>query len=148
MRLTAVTVLAAALLAAPLAAQQQSILPEFLAGRWIERAGDRITEESWTPGPTRMLGTARQTTAGEETMRELLVIERTGDTLVLIVQAPDERPVTFRAVSQSQDEVEFANPAHDYPQRIRYWRDGEQLRAEISLLDGGERLSWNYQPVP
>ncbi len=39
----------------------------------------------------------------------------------------------------------FANAAHDYPQRIRYWREGETLNAEISLLDGSKAMRWQYK---
>ena len=39
----------------------------------------------------------------------------------------------------------FTNPAHDYPQRISYRRDGEELVAEVSLLDGSEANRWRYR---
>ena len=39
------------------------------------------------------------------------------------------------------------NPAHDYPQRIRYWRQGKLLMAEFSKLDGSQTERWNYRPV-
>ena len=43
--------------------------------------------------------------------------------------------------------IEFTNPAHDYPQRIRYWREGDKLIAEIALIDGKRAVSWTYEPV-
>ena len=43
--------------------------------------------------------------------------------------------------------IEFANPANDYPQRIRYWRQGKLLMAEISQIDGSKAVRWNYRPV-
>ena len=53
-------------------------------------------------------------------------------------------PQTNRPVAEA---VEFANPAHDYPQRIRYWRQGKLLMAEVSKMDGSKALRWNYRPV-
>ena len=41
--------------------------------------------------------------------------------------------------------VTFANLAHDYPQRIRYWREGEVLVAEIALADGSKAKRWRYR---
>ena len=43
--------------------------------------------------------------------------------------------------------IEFSNPAHDYPQRIRYWREGDTLHAEIALLDGSRAVQWSYAPM-
>ena len=61
---------------------------------------------------------------------------------------PDGKPpVEFPLVLISEEAIEFANPAHDYPQRIRYWRQGKLLMAEISLLDGSRSLRWNYRQV-
>ena len=42
-------------------------------------------------------------------------------------------------------EIVFANPQHDYPQRIRYWRDGMDLNAEISTMDGSQAVRWHYR---
>jgi len=36
----------------------------------------------------------------------------------------------------------FDNPAYDYPTRIRYWREGEMLRAGISGPDGADIPDW------
>ena len=49
-------------------------------------------------------------------------------------------PIEFPLVAQGERSIEFANPAHDFPQRIRYWREGDRLHAEISLLDGVMRV--------
>lgn len=50
-------------------------------------------------------------------------------------------------VAQKEGEIVFADPAHDYPQRIRYWRDGAMLRAEISKMDGSRVNRWAYVPM-
>jgi hypothetical protein len=36
------------------------------------------------------------------------------------------------------------NAQHDYPQRIRYWRDGKYLIAETALADGSKAQRWRY----
>jgi hypothetical protein len=45
----------------------------------------------------------------------------------------------------TETEIIFVNPAHDYPQRIRYWQDGRRLNAEISLKDGSRAMRWLYR---
>ncbi|MEL7040139.1 MAG: DUF6265 family protein [Pseudomonadota bacterium] len=46
-----------------------------------------------------------------------------------------EGPSHFEQVRFGDRTVTFESAAHDFPQRIRYWRDGENLKAEISTLD-------------
>ena len=53
--------------------------------------------------------------------------------------------VAFTEVSRGPQEIVFANPAHDYPQRIRYWREGKRLDAQVSLLDGSKSITWRYR---
>ena len=53
--------------------------------------------------------------------------------------------VAFVLVSQTAHEVVFANPAHDYPQRVRYWREGDLLKAEIALADGLRAMAFTYR---
>ena len=39
----------------------------------------------------------------------------------------------------------FENPAHDYPTRITYRRDGDRLVATISGPNGANPMSWRYR---
>ena len=50
----------------------------------------------------------------------------------------------FHWVASRSRDVTFVNAAHDYPQRIRYWREGKELVAEISLKDGTKAQRWRY----
>jgi hypothetical protein len=134
-------------LATPLAAQDRAPFPEFLRGEWIQRDGENWTREVWANGDVRMLGTSSEGTGDVVQTRENLAIERAGDRLVLIAQPGDSPPVVFPVVRQDETSIEFANPQHDYPQRIRYWREGDLLKAEIALIDGTQAVGWTYQPV-
>ena len=51
----------------------------------------------------------------------------------------------FNWVASDEQSVTFVNESHDYPQRIRYWRDGKELVAEIALKDGSKAVSWRYR---
>jgi uncharacterized protein YndB with AHSA1/START domain len=52
--------------------------------------------------------------------------------------------VAFPMVSSGSRDIVFANPSHDYPQRIHYWREGMGLKAEISQMDGSKKYGWTY----
>lgn len=51
----------------------------------------------------------------------------------------------FRLTASGRTSATFVNAAHDYPQRIRYWREGPALLAEIALADGSKAMEWRYK---
>ena len=53
----------------------------------------------------------------------------------------------FPVAGQTASSIIFENKAHDYPQRIRYWRDGALHKAEISLADGSKAHGWTMQRI-
>lgn len=55
-------------------------------------------------------------------------------------------PSAFPATSLSDTRITFANPEHDFPQKIEYWREGDSLRALISKMDGSSSGAFNYTP--
>ena len=55
-------------------------------------------------------------------------------------------PSPFPATQTTDQAVIFANADHDYPQRIHYWRDGNQLRAKISKIDGSDAGEFAFRP--
>ena len=61
----------------------------------------------------------------------------------------NQKPADFRAVAFSTEgqTVTFEDRSHDYPQRVRYWRDGETLLAEISQSDGSKAVRWSFRRV-
>lgn len=60
---------------------------------------------------------------------------------------PDgQGPFPFPASEISERRVEFANPEHDFPQKITYWRNGESLNATISRMDDSGRGVFTYLP--
>ena len=134
------------------AAASQPALPAWMEGCWELRSGERWTEECWSsPKGKMMIGYSRSGTGERvsewETM-QIALEDETGDPAVVRLAfwaspggaartmfswAPDDRPG-----------VAFYNQENDYPQRIRYWRDGEELLAEIALADGSKARRWRY----
>jgi hypothetical protein len=138
------------LLAAPLGGQTRTTqLPEWMAGTWMMEDGANWADEVWTdPRGGIMLGVARVGFGPQLQSWEVTQIRHKSDGSVSFFAQPNGKPATeFPMVLVSEEAIEFANPANDYPQRIRYWRQGKLLMAEISLLDGSKAMRWNYRPV-
>ena len=120
--------------------------PGWMAGCWIEQSGQKWAEECWTaPRAGTMLGASR---VGEgatlSSWEAAQILPDASGRLTFWASPNGGTRVPFALVSRSATEVVFANPAHDYPQRIRYWREGAVLNAEISLLDGSKPMRWRF----
>lgn len=123
----------------------------WLAGCWERRAGARVVEEQWMrPRGRVMLGMSRTVSGDSVVDYEQLRISDDGTALVYHAQPLGQPPATFRTASASGAEVVFANPAHDFPQRIRYTRVGrDSVVARVEgTRDGAERgVSFPYARV-
>lgn len=112
---------------APLAAQSSPIdRAAWLSGCWEMRTPTRLTIEMWmAPAGGMMLGASR-TTIGERVREfEQLQLVAHGDTLVYTATPSGQAQSSFRSVVPVADgELVVENPAHDFPQRIRYRRIG------------------------
>jgi hypothetical protein len=130
------------------ASDPPAVMPAALVGDWVQIKGDIRTEEHWQAEQDGvMIGTSRRTASDEKAWEEQMRIEPEGDgRFTLIVSQGVEPAVHFAMLRRSSTEIIFTNPAHDYPQRIRYWREGPVLKAQISLADGTRSADWVYQP--
>ena len=124
-------------------------MPGWLAGCWEQADGEKWTDECWTtPRGGIQIGSGRSGRGDKLGSWESMQIVRGEDGGLTFYGSPGGTPrVAFPLVSQTVQEVAFANPAHDYPQRIRYWREGGELLAEISLADGTKAMRWRYRPM-
>lgn len=115
-------------------AQSGDIEPlAFLAGCWELRTPTRVTHEQWmSPLGGVMLGMSRTVVADRAREWEALHIS-VRDGVVTYAAQPGGRPATyFGATLVTDSSVTFANPEHDFPQRIIYRRRGaDSLIARI-----------------
>lgn len=124
-------------------------MPVFLTGCHEERREAAWTEECWTTsrGGT-MMGSGRGGDADRVASWEWMRIERGADGVPIFYASPrGAPPVGFRAVMVSDSEIVFANPANDFPQRIRYTRTAKGIEAEISLADGSKAQRWTFRAI-
>ena len=126
---------------------QQAAFPSWMAGAWEQKgAGDRWADEFWTPPRGGIMIGAGRVGRGERLsiFEHTRIIRRADGVLVFVAQPKGAPPTEFPLVASDRQMVEFANPAHDYPQRIKYWREGTQLKARTSLMDGSKAQDWVY----
>jgi hypothetical protein len=123
----------------------------WLAGHWCTAPKNHVrTCESWTPmekGVMRGEGSTR--TADRVTINETMKITASDAGIIFHAEPANQKPADFRAVAFSTEgrSVTFEDRSHDYPQRVRYWREGEALLAEISMLDGSKAMRWRFGRV-
>jgi hypothetical protein len=113
----------------------------WLEGCWASATGEKGTGEFWLPlaGGT-LLGVSRTVHNGKTTVHEFMQIRALPDGRVAFIGQPSGQASTaFPAVRISATEVVFANPAHDFPQRITYRLEEKQkLLARIDGTVGGK----------
>ena len=123
-------------------------MPAFLTGCWEDRGRDgKWTEECWTaPRGGLMIGSGRAGRGDQVRNWEWMRIERSADGTLTFFGSPNGAPpVGFKATETSADSVTFANPAHDYPQRVHYARSPGGVTAEVSAADGTKLSRWTYR---
>lgn len=128
-------------------------LPTWMAGCWITQpnADGQRSEECWTvPRGTMMLGSGHNFDAGRTVTFEHMRIEQADGSLVFVALPGGQNSTRFmlqatRVGDDLRDGLSFVNLDNGYPQRILYWRDGEELLAEIAFIDGRERVRWRFR---
>ena len=137
---------------APLGAQQGSLDDvKWLQGCWeLQRGTTRVVEKWTATDGNLMLGESRTTSSGVERESEKLRLFTRGDTLVYEATPGRQRMTEFKTTAWKGEEIIFANPAHDFPQRIVYRRVGtDSLLARIEGDRDGRRnpVTFRYARV-
>ena len=119
---------------------------DWLSGAWGGEKDGVYAEEHWmTPLGGTLVGMHRDVRAGRAISFEFLRIEERNGRAVYLA-SPRGAPATpFTAVEQVPRRVVFENRAHDFPQRIIYWRDRDVLHARTEGLVGGTLESEEWQ---
>ncbi len=120
----------------------------WMAGHWTYSSADGArADEAWlAPVGGLMLGMNRYVPAGKHGLYENLRIETRPDGSTVFVGWPQgQAPADFKLTSASASRVSFFNLAHDFPQGISYWRDGEELLARVDGIENGVMRSMEYR---
>jgi hypothetical protein len=106
----------------------------FLTGCWRLVDGDTVVEEQWLPPAGGvMVGLSRTVANGELEIFEFLRLQAKDGAWHYVAQPNGVPPTWFRLTRLTDDEALFEQPAHDFPQKIRYRKVGaDELHAEIA----------------
>ena len=107
--------------------------PAWLAGDWCGIDGKARLDERWTRAADgHMFGISQTFEDDKLAMFEFMRIERKDGTWAFVAQPNGKPPRSFPEVERGEQRIVFANSAHDFPQRIEYWRDAAGLHAQVS----------------
>jgi len=111
----------------------------WMTGHWRSSSGESVSEELWTtPAGGLMLGLHRDLRPGKQAFFEFLRIEERDGTIAFIAQPGGRTPTSFPLASLDGMKAVFENPEHDFPQRIIYRIDGDQLCARAEGTTNGK----------
>lgn len=100
----------------------------WLQGCWQMTAGDRVVEEQWMAPRAGVMLEMGRTVRANQLIEYEWVLLRDHDDVLEYEAHPSGQPVAvFSARMAMPNEVVFENPAHDFPQRVGYRRDGDSL---------------------
>ena len=119
----------------PLGAQDPVELDQlaWISGQWAGPLGRGTAEEVWlSPAGGAMLGLSRVISSGRMLAFEYMRIERRGNDIYYVAQPGGRPPTAFQLTKLEGQSALFENAGHDFPQRIRYRREGpDSLLATI-----------------
>ncbi len=123
----------------------------FLAGQWRGVDGERVTEEHYMRSAAgTMPGMHRTYRPGRPPQTEFIRIEFMDGKIVYRAFPEGQSPADFPLVAQGPGLAVFANPAHDFPQKITYRLEGDGLTCTIEGPDKQGRTrqaQWRWQRV-
>ena len=138
----------ALLLAPPLFAQDVARLG-WMAGHWLAKSDKEEVQESWLGPRGNTMVATNLTTTGRGPTFEFLRIGVKDGRLVYFAMPGGRPPTEFPLQSMTDTSVVFENPAHDYPTRIIYRKDGEALVARVEGKRRGQDAfeEWRFTRV-
>lgn len=121
----------------------------FLVGTWVADTPEGRVTEAWTKEGDALVGRSETVKDGAQSFYEDLRIATNDGVLVYSARPMGRTPATeFRRTDDggTANVVVFENPAHDFPKRIRYERNGDRLTASIDA--DGKGATWEYRRAP
>ena len=137
------TILAALTAAAALGAAPDL---SWLAGYWLSCKDGREVSETWSdPRGGAVFGLSVTVARGRASW-EFARIAPSDEGLSFFAEPAGQPPAEFAAVEHGPARIVFENPAHDFPHRVIYAREGDRLTGRIEgVVDGAPRAAeWVY----
>jgi hypothetical protein len=111
-------------------------MPSFLVGEWerLQEKEGKKTYEIWNSNFTGLGITLKEK---DTVFKEILSIVTINDTLTLKVEGVNNTPTLFKITNQTDTSFVAENPTHDFPTKIEYWLENQQLKAKVSNKEFG-----------
>ena len=125
----------------------------WMTGTWVQSKEGETVQESWlgpqgsTQGNT-MVAVNLTQSARRGTSFEFLRIVEGPSGLSYMASPGGKAPTEFKLKEMGDKRVVFENAAHDFPQRILYWREADgSMKARIEgAIQGKERaMEWRFE---
>jgi hypothetical protein len=122
----------------------------WLEGTWrrIDLPEGQSGFERWTYDATQGLtGVGVSERNGKPVFEEKLSIVTVNGTIHYVADVPENsEPVHFALTELSDHGFAFENPAHDFPKKIAYRRNGDRLHAKVSAGDKAMEFVFEREP--
>ena len=119
----------------------------WLAGCWgFTRNGRHVVEQWMPPEGGTLIGVSRTVANGKTAEYEFLLIRPGANGLEYVAKPSRQPEAIFTASRVTATEAVFENPAHDFPKKIMYTRNGDTLTAAIEGPMNGQtrRIEFPY----
>jgi hypothetical protein len=118
----------------------------WVLGSW-QRTGlpeGRIGYETWHVDGATFAGVGVSKRENQLLFEERLgLLEQDGNIYYVADVAGNPQPIRFKLVSSSNNQAVFTNPEHDFPKRIVYSLQGDQL--EVSTSGDGKEIVFHFR---
>lgn len=122
----------------------------WLTGCWRSTStSPNVITERWSPIAGNMMMGVSQTVNGNTTVEfEYMRIAQDGANVFYIAK-PSQNPgeTSFRLIRLAGQEAVFENPEHDFPQRVVYRRNGDNLTGRIEGNNNGRMMGIDFPMV-
>ena len=109
---------------------------DWLTGNWkrLNEEAGKETFENWKKNsPSEYSGIGFTIQKGDTISQEKMDIIETSGKWTLFVKMPNDKEATkFEMTELKYNEFVCVNDSNDFPKKIKYWTDGEKIKAEIS----------------
>jgi hypothetical protein len=121
----------------------------WLLGRWENNSPDGNFSEVWERSNDSVFAGYSFVIIGKDTVSsETILLEQRGSSLFYVPTVSGQnngQAVRFQLTTQTENQLVFENPAHDFPQTITYTRIApDSLVAKISGLMNGKSHSRDF----
>lgn len=110
---------------------------DWLIGKWENTSPDGVLTENWQKVNDSTFSGSSYFIKGKDTIhQETITLEQKGENLTYnatVKGQNDDKAIVFPSTSESDKQLVFENPKHDFPQKITYTKGtNNTLTAEIS----------------